>query len=626
MAKPVLTPDQVVDQFLRDGESWSATTIPFSFFTSAPASASGDPERSGFITLSAEERGFVRQAFAMISDVIPLHFVETASNGSAVGGISFAQSNTIADYAWGFEISSTYPNGTIAGAEIWLNSDAVQARGWFAGGYNFMSLMHESLHALGLPHPGDYNADGSAITYAADAVYFQDSRQYTVMSYFDAVSTGANYNPGDGLYSGSALLIHDILALQALYGTNTATRSGDTTYGFNATAGVASYDCLINTHPIWCVWDGGGFDTLDFSGYGMAQRIDLHEAVFSDVGGMTFNISIAYGVSMEAAIGGGGADLITGNSLDNRLVGGGGDDVLYGENGTDVLFGEAGADQLIGGFGDDSLYGQAGNDTLFGEAGNDLLAGGAGADVLFGQAGDDTLIGEADNDYLVGGDGADTLFGQDGADTLIGEDGQDLLIGGNGNDLLLGQAGVDVLFGESGADNLQGGDGDDRLYGQDGADTLVGGTGNDIVDGGVDADSLFGQEGDDALTGGGGADFLAGQDGNDQLFGDQGADIYFFGSQFEGTDFLFGFSESEGDRIALQSANFAAPAGFQLTDGVGFLYGAGVRPVAATASVYYDTTTKALWFDQDGTGPSDAHVLAFLTDTPMLHAGDVIFG
>ena len=626
MAKPVLTPDEVVDQFLRDGESWSTTTIPFSFFTSAPASASGDPERAGFIALTAEERGFVRQVFAMISDVTPLHFTETPSNGAALGGISYAQSNTIADYAWGFEISSTYADGAIAGAEIWLNSDAVQTRSWFAGGYNFLALMHETLHALGLPHPGDYNADGSAITYDADAVYFQDSRQYTVMSYFDASNTGANYNPGDGIYSGSTLLIHDILALQALYGTNTATRSSDTVYGFNSTAGVDSYDCRINTHPIWCVWDGGGFDTLDFSGFNMAQRIDLHEAAFSDVGGMTLNVSIAYGVAIESAIGGGGADLLTGNNLDNRLIGGAGDDVLYGENGADVLFGEAGADRLVGGFGDDSLLGQAGADVLFGEAGADILAGGVGADSLYGQAGDDTLFGEADNDYLAGGDDADALYGQDGVDTLAGEAGQDLLIGGTGDDLLLGQSGADVLFGEAGVDTLQGGDDDDRLYGQAGDDVLIGGLGGDIVDGGADADTLFGESGDDVLTGGAGADFLAGQDGYDQLIGDLGADLYYFGNPVEGTDFLFGFSESEGDRIILRSANFAAPVGFQLTDGVGFLYGAGVRPVAATASVYYDTTSKALWFDPDGTGPSDAHVVAFMTDTPVLHAIDVVFG
>lgn len=347
MAKPVWTPDQILGQFLRDGEFWQSSTISYSFFTAKPASANGDAERAGFVALTTEEQAFARQAFAMVSDVTNLHFVETPDDGNAAGGISFAQSTTIADYAWGFTYTSTRASGAIVGAEIWLSTDAVQQRSWFAGGYNFMALMHEVLHALGLPHPGDYNADGGTITYAADAVYFQDSRQYSVLSYFDATETGASFSMADGLYSASTLLRDDIQALQALYGVNTATRAGDTTYGFNATAGLGAYDCTINTHPIWCVWDGGGVDTLDFSGYGMAQRIDLNAGAFSDTAGMKFNISIAYGAAIERAIGGSGADSLTGNALANELIGGAGDDSLTGGGGSDILNGGAGSDTAI---------------------------------------------------------------------------------------------------------------------------------------------------------------------------------------------------------------------------------------------------------------------------------------
>jgi Ca2+-binding RTX toxin-like protein len=378
LAKPVWTADQILDQFLRDGESWQSSTISYSFFAAKPASADGDAERSGFVALTTEEQTFVRQAFAMVSDVTNLHFVQTPDDGSAAGGISFAQSTTVSDYAWGFTYTSTRANGSIAGAEIWLSTDAVQGRSWFAGGYNFMALMHEVLHAVGLPHPGDYNADGGTITYADDAIYFQDSRQYSVLSYFDASQTGANFTMADGAYSASTLLRDDIQALQALYGANTTTRAGDTTYGFNATAGVGAYDCTINTHPIWCVWDGGGVDTLDFSGYSMAQRIDLNAGAFSDTAGMTFNISIAYGAAIERAIGGSGADSLTGNALANELIGG------------------------------------AGNDSLTGGAGNDILNGGAGTDTaIFGLALASGVLG------LVGG-GLTVASSAEGLDTLIG--------------------------------------------------------------------------------------------------------------------------------------------------------------------------------------------------------------
>ena len=118
-------------------------------------------------------------------------------------------------------------------------------------------MMHEIGHSLGLPHPGDYNADGSDITYANSAAYYQDSRQYSIMSYFDATSTGANYVPPGqtSSYSSATPLRDDIAAIQAIYGANMTTRAGDTVYGFNCTADdKAAFDFTVNTAPIVCIW------------------------------------------------------------------------------------------------------------------------------------------------------------------------------------------------------------------------------------------------------------------------------------------------------------------------------------------------------------------------------------
>src|SRR5262245_46500877 len=154
-------------------------------------------------------------------------------------------------------------------------------------------------------------------------------------------------------------MLYDIAAVQAIYGADFTTRSGNTVYGFNSNTGLDVYDFTRNTNPILTIWDGGGIDTLDLSGFSGTQRIDLNAGAYSDVGGyMTNNLAIAFGVTIENAVGGAGNDTITGNDADNLLIGGGGDDILLGGNGNDVLRGGMGADVLNGGSGfDQFLFG-----------------------------------------------------------------------------------------------------------------------------------------------------------------------------------------------------------------------------------------------------------------------------
>ncbi|MBJ2268516.1 M10 family metallopeptidase C-terminal domain-containing protein [Pseudomonas sp. MF6772] len=74
------------------------------------------------------------------------------------------------------------------------------------------------------------------------------------------------------------------------------------------------------------IWDGGGNDTLDFSGYSQDQKISLEEGTFSDVDGLKGNVSIAYGATIENAKGGTGNDWLVGNAANNELRGGDGND------------------------------------------------------------------------------------------------------------------------------------------------------------------------------------------------------------------------------------------------------------------------------------------------------------
>src|SRR5262249_52279828 len=119
--------------------------------------------------------------------------------------------------------------------------------------------------------------------------------------------------------------------------------TGDTTYGFNNTGDVAYQITGATQQVVFCIWDGGGTDTLDVSGYASNQTIDLRPAGFSSVGALTKNVSIAQGTIIENAIGGTGDDRLIGNAADNVLTGGAGKDTIDGGEGinTSVYAGAA---------------------------------------------------------------------------------------------------------------------------------------------------------------------------------------------------------------------------------------------------------------------------------------------
>lgn len=377
--KPVWTTDEIIGQLANWEGRWSQDEpVAYSFYE-APAPHLGRPP--GYSSFSAVQREATARAFDLIADVANISFVEVPDNGTLPGADNQRISFFNIDYAnaafWG--VLATYqreneapPFGEVCGAEIIVNQHraAVQG-GWDIAESNPRKLMHEMLHAVGLDHPGPYNGEGS--TYESDAIFLQDSLQYTVMSYWDAAETDADHAAGDRTYIAATPLLYDVAALQYLYGANQTTRTGDTVYGFNATAGRDAFDFRINARPVVTIWDAAGIDTLDLSGFAEDARIDLREGAFSDAAGLTANISIAFGASIENVVGGAGNDRITGNDLANRLRGGAGDDLFDGLGGADhhdlgdggadrilVSRGEAGGEETIAGFGADDRLTLAG--------------------------------------------------------------------------------------------------------------------------------------------------------------------------------------------------------------------------------------------------------------------------
>ena len=396
MVKPAFTDPQIKVQ-LDSGNHWARGTISFAFPTSKGWVTSS--KASGFSPLNADQKATAIGVLGLWDDLIASRIVP-ANSGTAQ--IKLANTTTNIYYA-----STNYPGTSAMAGSVWFNPKYNSGTGNLVcpccGQWGHQTYIHELGHALGLRHPGNYN--GGAPSYAKDARYLQDSLQYTVMSYFDASNTGADWVASDGKhYYAQTPMMHDILAIQAIYGADTTTRAGNTVYGFHSTAGKSVYDFGLNKHPVLCIYDAKGIDTLDLSQWSTASRIDLAPGSFSDADAMTKNISIARNTWIENAIGGAGDDSLCGNTLANVLYGKGGNDQVNGREGADRLFGEYGADKLCGGTGNDWLEGGTGNDTLRGDAGNDILVGGTGKDTLVGGAGADVFTLGSASDSGTGGD------------------------------------------------------------------------------------------------------------------------------------------------------------------------------------------------------------------------------
>jgi serralysin len=508
--KPSDTIDQAAHQLVRNEPGWSGAfgepfTVTYAYRASAPAQMPSDT--GGFERFNAAQIAQTELALRAWSDVANIKFVRVGSGTSGDGAYSNDATILMGDYTTGESGAAAFtyfPGSTASTAsagDMWVNATQAYNTSPTMGNYGGSVLVHELGHAIGLQHPSDYDAaSGASFTYAADASYYEDDRQYTVMSYFSESDTGADYG---GLFP-AAPQLDDIAADQLLYGPNMATRTGDTVYGFHANADEPWFIASSSSSKlIFAVWDAGGRDTFDFSGYGQNQLIDLRAGNFSNVGGLIGNVAIAQNVTIENAVGGSGADVIHGNGADNSLLGGAGADTLDGGfAGNDTMFGGDGGDSIAGGPGFDQINGNGGADTIDGGAGgNDWLLGGQGDDLITAHSGSPIENGNIGADTIIGGDGANFLRGGQGADSLVGGPGADQISGDMGGDTMTGGPGADIFQFSPGAGHdritdFNPGEGDRiELHGvatyslsQNGADAVVSyGSGDTIVLAGVDS-------------------------------------------------------------------------------------------------------------------------------------------
>lgn len=337
---------QVIAQ-LKTGYQWSGSTITYAFPTSASGMHGEDGETAGFRAFNATQQALMTLALTSWDELIAPN---TQLGTPGATNIEFGYSSTGVGYAHAY-----YPDLGSA----WFNVTEPDLVNPVIGEYGYDTFIHEIGHTLGLDHMGDYNGAGNWSPSS-----YQDTEVLSVMSYFGPRGVSALYSPdvmqadwtdsNGNTHAPQTPMLNDIAAVQAIYGASTITRTGNTVYGFGSNVSGTTarlYDFNSNAYPVLTIFDSGGQDTLNLSGWSAPSRIDLRGGGFSSTNNLTNNIAISYDTIVEDAVGGSGNDEITGNAAANQLIGGAGNDVLIGGAGDDTLIGGPGNDTLDGGDG-----------------------------------------------------------------------------------------------------------------------------------------------------------------------------------------------------------------------------------------------------------------------------------
>ena len=688
--KPIYTTSQIITQVTTSWGNgltgytfnWALTlpTISYSINTTTPTNIAGNPSEGGayLVGMTPLQASTAALSFQLWDDLIAKapgtdHRLVQSTSPAANITLNYSSNTgggTYTDFS-GKLNPSAYKNVTITGEQVWMSSlwPTNGDSGMSPGRYGLFTMIHEIGHSLGLSHPGVYNAgNGNIITYANNAVFAQDQRKYTVMSYF------GGYLPGSGWCQDGTLtsyiypqtpMVYDIAAIQAKYGVDTITRPGDTVYGFNCNLAAtdpekAIYNFSSNHTPIFTIWDAGGVDTLDCSGYSGNQILNLTPGSYSSVDGMQENVAIAFNCFIERAIGG------TGNDV---LIGGAGIQYLNGGNGSDVYIINAASEHLAAEFADTGTTGidevrfasTTANETLTlyaWDSGIESVVIGTGTATAAVTTGTTALHVDASAVLnalsITGNAGVNTITGTAFNDVLVGGGGVDHLNGWHGSDIYIINAAVEHTAAEI-ADTGTTGSDEVRFASITANDTLIlfaGDTGIECVVIGtgtataavttgttalhVNASavlnglSITGNSGANILTGTAFNDVLAGGNGNDTLTGGFGADTFVFNTQPHAatnhdtiTDFQPGvdvlqFSKGVFTTIASSVGGHLNANEFWSDNGVTAGHDVDDRFV-------YDTTSGNLYYDADGSGSGAAVLVALIGTTthPALAETDI---
>ena len=187
---------------------------------------------------SESQKQVMREAMDLIASVCGLTFIEVDAGQAADKNLQLVQTiNTYAGYS-GYPYDETFV----------VDADD----------FDIAVLVHEMCHAVGIAHPFESGHGTTALGGVVRPTDLGDNElntsYWSVMSYGNGMPEVLDLPLGTPIPSISTF---DIAALQSLDGTNDSCHSVTTDWGIPS--------------EIVAIWDGGGFDSIDFSGANSAS-------------------------------------------------------------------------------------------------------------------------------------------------------------------------------------------------------------------------------------------------------------------------------------------------------------------------------------------------------------------
>ena len=227
---------------------------------------------------------------------------------------------------------------------------------------------------------------------------------------------------------------------------------------------------------------------------------------------------------------------------DYGVVDSGGNDSIIAGDGS-VSIGGAAGDTIIGGSGV--------NQFIDGEKGNQSITGGSGGnETIWGAAGDTIRGGSAGNE-TIGGMSGDTIIGGSGGNQFIdASKGNQSIIGGSG--------GNETIWGAA-SDTIRGGNAGNETIGGVAGETIVGGSANTFIDATLGNESIVAGDGTTTVWAASG-DTVQGASGTGSATIDFGVThtaetLWDNGVTSSGSDAIYNFNQSAGDRISLSNSD-----------------------------------------------------------------------